>query len=73
MTRDDIKSITKLRNNGNHQFGEERHTSKLTREEVVEIKAALEEGESQYEVAERYDVSRSCIGKIDRGETWTHV
>lgn len=53
--------------------GEDHHASKLSQEHVVEIRERLEEGESHRSIASDYPVSRVVIGKIYRGELWSHV
>lgn len=54
--------------------GEAQHSSKLTAEQVVEIRARYEQGGvSQYTLAEEYGVARSTLAEIVRRETWTHI
>lgn len=53
--------------------GEEHPKSKLTADEVAEIKEKLSEGATQTELAEEYGVSRPTVTHIDRGNTWNHV
>lgn len=53
--------------------GEGNGFSKLTEEQVIEIKERLEEGESYDEVKEDFSVSRSHIRNIDNGHFWSHV
>lgn len=43
---------------------------KLTSESVYEIRLALEEGESQSSISNRYGVTRAAIGHISTGRTW---
>lgn len=47
--------------------------AKLTRDQVKEIRARLEDGQLQRDVAGLFNVSPSCIGCISRRETWEHV
>lgn len=47
--------------------------SKLTPAKVKHIKNSLIAGESQQKIANRMNVSRSCILKIHLGKTWAHI
>jgi len=47
--------------------------AKLNDKQVLDIVKLLERGRTQAEISEYYDVSKSCIGCIARGETWSHV
>jgi hypothetical protein len=54
--------------------GEASHLSRLTEDQVREIKIRLRAGcETQEELAAAFGVSVRCIGKIRRSETWRHV
>ena len=54
--------------------GERHHGSKLTKDEVVEIRERYATGEvSQYTLADEYDVTHRTIGSIVVGDTWPHV
>lgn len=53
--------------------GEKHGLSKLNEAMVISIKLMLNEGCSLSEVAKIADVSRSAIGHISRGATWSHV
>jgi len=54
--------------------GEEHGESKLTREEVREIRRLYDTGEYRYvDLAKMYDVSFPLIGYIVRREAWKHV
>lgn len=61
-------------NRGRHPVpkGEEKCNSKLTDEEVKDIKELLKV-KSQRELAGIYGVSRWCIRAIKNGKTWKHV
>lgn len=69
---ENLEWVTKLEN--------ERHAarngltySKLTIDEVVEIKKLIRKNLTAPKIAERYDVCSSTIKEIRRGTTWTHV
>jgi predicted XRE-type DNA-binding protein len=54
--------------------GENTSNHKLTRKEVIDIKALLKEGIlNQIEISERYNVSRPTISKINVGRAWSHI
>jgi len=57
----------------NRRRGSEVGTSKLTEDEVVEIKERCLSGESQKDVAEDYGVAHATVNKIMVGEQWQHV
>lgn len=54
------------------QTGEKHHNSKLTKEEVKEIKRNKDDY-LNVELAEKYDVSQCAISDIIHERTWTHV
>ena len=52
-------------------FGELHPTSKLTREQVIEIRSEIQvPGTSRAWLATRHNVSRTIIDNIVRGLTW---
>ena len=53
--------------------GIENGMSKLNEENVIQIKVMLRNGYSQQKIADKFNVSRSCILKINLGKTWGHV
>ena len=53
--------------------GEAHPQAKLTENDVVEIKDALDRGEDSEEIGDRYGVTGATIRWIDRGEGWPHV
>lgn len=55
------------------QRGELNVTAKLTRVEVVQIHRLAAAGSAQGDIAARYGVHRTTVGKILRGERWAHV
>jgi hypothetical protein len=50
--------------------GRVRISSKLTPEQVVEIRARAKNGESQRSLSQAFGVTQPNIGYIVRGETW---
>ncbi len=53
--------------------GEEHPTSILTEQEVKSIRSDFSCGMSKRVVAEKYNVSRSCVRDIKKRATWRHV
>lgn len=54
--------------------GEKDPKSILTRDEVVKIKRLYKnQNVTQYELADMFGVSRSCIQAIVNGKSWKHV
>jgi hypothetical protein len=57
---------------GRSTWGTRNNTTKLTPENVSDIRQALALGATQRELGRRYGVSKSTIGYIARSETWQH-
>lgn len=55
------------------QKGEENKNSKLTTEQVIEIKNRLLSGEQYIQIAPDYQVTVTTIGRIARKENWKHI
>lgn len=53
--------------------GEAITSTRLTREQVSDIRYLAAHGMSQLLLGRLYAVSSSTIGKIERGETWAHL
>jgi len=56
----------------NYVFGE-KHSSKLTNNQVLEIVELLKEGKSECYIANIYKVCQATIGHIRVGRTWTKI
>lgn len=69
----DARSKGRMNYEAWHQRGEENHAAKLNDASVRKIRSAYAAGETQAALAKRYEVSRSTIGDIVRGEIWSHV
>jgi hypothetical protein len=54
-------------------LGELHANSKLTRQAVIDIRAAHAAGVSQRELGRRYGVASTTIHSVVRGEIWNHV
>lgn len=53
--------------------GSENGSSKLTEEQVIEIKKLLKEGKSTYFIGPIFGVSKTTILRIKKGTHWQHV
>lgn len=62
-----------MRTHGTTLFGETSPASRLTEEEVREILAAKDRGESSKELALVYGVSWRHIDRLKRRESWKHL
>ncbi|MCF8012691.1 MAG: hypothetical protein K9L56_15590 [Clostridiales bacterium] len=66
ISKDHKKSISK------HNSGEGNSQAKLTEDAVILIKYELENSDKTHqELADQFDISRSGISAISRGERWT--
>lgn len=54
-------------------LGSNNHKSKLTEEEVLQIRKKRSKGEVLTKLAQEFDVGTSTIHSICRRETWTHI
>lgn len=54
--------------------GERSNLSKLSAAQVTEIRLALSEGVlTRREIAERFSVTKACIGSIENRQSWAHL
>lgn len=53
--------------------GSKQGSSKLKEKDVFEIKQMLREGKRQWEIAEMYGVTRTCITWINTRVNWKHI
>ncbi len=59
---------------GQHTYiGEKHHSSKLTEEQVLDIRARVEQGERQVDLAKEYNVTRTMLSKIILRKSWKHI
>ncbi len=76
LNADHLRWATKIENqadrliHGTDCRGEKSAWAILNRNDVRAIRKSLENGESQYSVARRYSVSRSCIKAIKERTSW---
>lgn len=64
------ENIADMRRHGTVPQGEANGKSKLTRPQVIEIKALLREGGTRRGIASMYGVTHSAINSIASGESW---
>lgn len=59
---------------GRQPNGNQIHTSKLSRQEIIEIRRRYAVGDiTQHELANTYNISQHAIGAITRHMSWKHV
>lgn len=58
---------------GRHLFGQRQWASKLTPENVHEIRSLFKDGVSQKELSKKFGVAWSTISKITRAKRWKHL
>ena len=63
----------KLKGRNRVPFGERHSSCKLTAAQVVEIRICIESGETQREVARRFNVSQPAVRNIYHRKTWKHI
>lgn len=59
-------------NHGTYQRGEKVGTSKLTDDDVMQIKSLIGQY-TQAQIAKQFGVSQSLISLVKRGKSWNHV
>lgn len=60
-------------NDGTKVFGDKASWSRLTTEQVIEIRERHRAGVSMYQLAKEYDVTDVSIGNIIHRRTWKHI
>ena len=71
--RDMVEKGRASRFKGSMNKGSAHGNSKLTEEDVVEIKERLRAGETQTSIAKDFGVSRITVSHINTGRYWKHV
>lgn len=56
-----------------HPIGEKHHATKLVEADVLAIRKAASDGQSQYEIAARYGLHQGTVWSIIHRKTWKHV
>lgn len=57
----------------NSSLGENNNLAKLTEESVLNIRSLKQSGVSFDELANMFNVSKSCVAKVVYRQTWTHL
>lgn len=65
--------VNKGRFRKNQSQGQDHPESKLTDRQVFEIVSLLKTGMTQQAIADRFNVSQSCIMLIKTGRSWSHL
>lgn len=63
-------ALTRTLNTKIRGRGEENNKSKLTKEDVLNIREKLSEGCSLQDIADKYDISKSAVSSIKNKRTW---
>lgn len=69
----DIENIEHAVKNHLVSHSENRPNSKLTSQDVVNIRSLLKQGIGVCELSRRFNINRQIISKIKTNEAWTHV
>lgn len=69
---EETKQKFKLRPHSDRR-GEKHHLSKLTSEDVLNIRKMIESGEKIIDIARKYNVDQSAISNIKRKRNWSHI
>jgi HNH endonuclease len=74
-TKDNADDMMSKGRGGYRTFrGEDHGNSKLTSEQVLEIRRLVQEGNLRYrEIAERFDIAISTVGHIKTNRLWKHL
>ena len=67
------ENIADTMTHGRVKKGEEHHATRLTEEQVREIKMRALAGENQYELATLFGVGQDQVSRIKTGKRWAHV
>lgn len=67
-----LDNVNDAKRHGVFPLGSRNGNALLTEEDVVEIRKAIREGETQRSIARRYDVSKACIANVAT-RSWQHV
>jgi hypothetical protein len=67
------ENMAEAKSRRRHPRGEGHHATSLTDGDVKSILARRSEGLSQQEIGNMHGVSQTTVGRIVRGESWSHV
>jgi hypothetical protein len=69
---DNMRDMSQKKRN-NHPVGQAVNTSKLSPEQVIEIRKRLSNGEKQIPLAEEFGITQSSIWSIKHRKSWKHL
>jgi hypothetical protein len=72
-TKHAYDTLGRIGKNSNPSKGEKHHNSRFTACDVIEIRRLYNEGDTQNDIAARFNTRQSHISKIVRRESWEHV
>lgn len=58
---------------GHAKPGEQHHSSKLSKADVIDIRYQVSNGVQQKVMAEKYNMSKAQVSRIVTGKRWAHV
>ncbi len=62
-----------MKKKGRQAFGERNSHAKLTPQNVIEIRARIQNGGMKAQIARDFNVSRCTIGAISKDRSWQHL
>ncbi len=62
-----------VRKRSNPRYGTKHHSSKLNEKDVIEIRKAIADGQSQVSLAKKYKISTTQVCNINKRTEWAHV
>jgi hypothetical protein len=66
------ENLQEMRQRHRHTYGERHPHAKLTQNQVETIRILLDEGVAAKDIADRFNISTTTVGRIRRGEGWAH-
>lgn len=70
--KENVQHCHKMKRNADVR-GENHPLSKLTNEDIINIKSLLKDGLTQRAVSKKYSVAYTLIHKIFHGKNWSHI
>lgn len=68
-----IENAADKKSHGTDQRGEKHHLSRLTKDDVLTIRAKRASGTMCKDIATEYGISRGHVTQITRGGRWSHI
>lgn len=70
---DNARNMRRKYDHGTIPKGEQHHHAKFTADDILCIRARVAAGVTKTALARQFDVSKSTVARIARGETWSHL